>query len=41
MFAVSKSLSLVIAMSETTKGFDRLAGINAKVSRIEWNRLAV
>jgi hypothetical protein len=41
MFAVSKSSSLVIAISETTKGFDRVAGINAKESRLAWNRLAV
>lgn len=35
MCAVSKSSSLVIAISETTKGFDRVAGINAKESRLE------
>jgi hypothetical protein len=33
-FAVSKSSSLVIAISETTKGFERVAGINAKESRL-------
>jgi hypothetical protein len=41
MFAVSKSSSLVIAISETTKEFERVAGINAKELRLAWNRLAV
>lgn len=40
VFAVSRSSSLVIAMSETTKGFGRVAGINAKERRLAWNRLA-
>jgi hypothetical protein len=34
-FAVSNSSSLVNAISETTKEFDRVAGINAKEARLE------